>query len=690
MKQISILAFVLLFSFAARSQMTYLKAELQGSQEVPPTASTASGISIVKYNTTTKVLELTGNYTNLSSVITASHIHSPAPIGTNAPVLITLINTGGTTGTLSVTATLTPAQEVDLLAGNMYVNVHTGNIPSGEIRGQLTATTAGQSVYMTGRVQGAQEVPPNGSTAMGTVTTLLDRSTNMVYLTGSYSGLTTAANASHIHRAPVLTAGDVFVSLVFTPATSGTIHVASAVSETDEAEMVAGNSYVNIHTATYPGGEIRGQLTVLAQQIFLKAVLQGAQEVPANTSPGRGTVIVRYNTQTKTLELFGDYQNVASAVTASHIHSPAAPGTNAGILFPITNTAGTSGGLSATAILTPAQEVELLTGLMYVNVHTTLVPGGEIRGQLTTTTAGQTQFLTGMFSGGQEVPANTSTATGAVVVLLDKATNEVFLTGTFTGLTTNASAAHIHRGPAGVAGPVSVPISFTPAMVGTVTGNATVSSSLADSMIAGNTYVNVHNATFPGGEIRAQLGNLVLPLTFKYFNGYKQSNKVALVWESAQEQNLSYYEVEQQLEPGQWIKKATVAASGGNTGAKYSLTDEPATVKGGYVIYRLKMVDIDKKFSYSSIIKLNFAKVKGELFITTNPVYNGELRYNITGLASDKKIQVSVIDYMGRVLLQKTASSITNNNLKISALPAGMYRLQVRSDDMLLQKSFTK
>ena len=89
MKKIFTLIFTLLVYFAAESQTTYLKAVLEGAQEVPPNASPASGIVIVKYNTTTRSLELIGDYQNLTANITASHIHSPAPVGSNASVLIT-------------------------------------------------------------------------------------------------------------------------------------------------------------------------------------------------------------------------------------------------------------------------------------------------------------------------------------------------------------------------------------------------------------------------------------------------------------------------------------------------------------------------------------------------------------------------------------------------------------------------
>ena len=264
----------------------------------------------------------------------------------------------------------------------MYVNAHTSSFPGGEIRGQLTTTTIGQTDFFTGRIQSAQEVPPNISLATGSVTTLLDKTTGMVYTTGSFSGLSSAATAAHIHKANPTLNGAVIIPLSVTAATQGTIHIASAISPADAVSMAAGGTYVNIHSSTYPGGEIRGQLIMESQMVYLKAILQGSQEVPPNGSTALGTVIVRYNTATKMLELGGNYQNLTAAITAAHIHSPAAAGVNAGVLLPLINNGGTSGGLLGNTTLTAPQEADLLAGLMYVNVHNANYPGGEIRGQL--------------------------------------------------------------------------------------------------------------------------------------------------------------------------------------------------------------------------------------------------------------------------------------------------------------------
>ncbi|MEJ7684720.1 MAG: T9SS type A sorting domain-containing protein [Segetibacter sp.] len=168
-------------------------------------------------------------------------------------------------------------------------------------------------------------------------------------------------------------------------------------------------------------------------------------------------------------------------------------------------------------------------------------------------------------------------------------------------------------------------------------------------------------------------------------------NEIELVWETSEELNVSRYEIEQlNTTTKDWITKGTVYANGGSSAAKYNYTDVPNTYGSRYLIYRLKMIDKDGRISYSYMVKVNFEKLKAELFIQTNPVSNGELRYTITGLSTGKKAEVSIIDFNGRLLLKNTISSLMNNTLKISHLSAGMYKLVVRVDDTTLQQSFIK
>jgi hypothetical protein len=124
-----------------------------------------------------------------------------------------------------------------------------------------------------------------------------------------------------------------------------------------------------------------GQMRPSQKVDIYEATLGGAQEVPANPSPGRGMAEVQIDTNTNMLTWKVTYSGLTGPATGGHIHGPAAPGANAGIVVPFT------GNLNAQPIqgqttVTPTQYGDLAAGLWYVNIHSAQFPGGEIRGQL--------------------------------------------------------------------------------------------------------------------------------------------------------------------------------------------------------------------------------------------------------------------------------------------------------------------
>jgi hypothetical protein len=112
-------------------------------------------------------------------------------------------------------------------------------------------------------------------------------------------------------------------------------------------------------------------------------------------------------------------------------------------------------------------------------------------------------------TGSQEVPPNASPAIGNALVVVDDVANSVFVSLSFSGLVGgSASAAHIHCcALVGANAPVVIPFSgFPNATSGTYSNTFTgVSPTIIAGIEAYRGYVNIHDATFPGGEIRAQL-----------------------------------------------------------------------------------------------------------------------------------------------------------------------------------------
>jgi uncharacterized delta-60 repeat protein len=110
-------------------------AHLDSSQEAPANTSTATGLGNVTLNAAENQITVNMTFTGLSSAQSAAHIHGPAHVGANAPVLFNL----GTGTITNATFAVTPAQVAQMRAGLFYFNIHTANFPNGEIRGQIAS-----------------------------------------------------------------------------------------------------------------------------------------------------------------------------------------------------------------------------------------------------------------------------------------------------------------------------------------------------------------------------------------------------------------------------------------------------------------------------------------------------------------------------------------------------------------------
>ncbi len=105
-------------------------------------------------------------------------------------------------------------------------------------------------------LNGASEVPANASAATGTATLVFNTTTKIFTVTLSYSGVT--ATAGHIHKGAAGVSGGVIFG--FTGITTPFTYTSVALDASQEADLNANLYYVNIHSAAFAGGEIRGQL----------------------------------------------------------------------------------------------------------------------------------------------------------------------------------------------------------------------------------------------------------------------------------------------------------------------------------------------------------------------------------------------------------------------------------------------
>jgi hypothetical protein len=110
---------------------------------------------------------------------------------------------------------------------------------------------------------------------------------------------------------------------------------------------------------------------------------------------------------------------------------------------------------------------------------------------------------------GQEVPAPTigdATPMGYAQATISAGTREVEVAGTYSGMTSNTSAAHIH-GPAapGASAGVILGLTVSGGTEGTISGSGMMSEEHFNMLLAGQTYINVHTANNGPGEIRGQI-----------------------------------------------------------------------------------------------------------------------------------------------------------------------------------------
>lgn len=126
---------------AMQKTVTEFSTSLDGSQQVPPVSTSATGTGTFQYDHRTHELSSDIAFSGLSSSESAAHILGPTASGSEADILFTLLPGSPKEGKVDLDSlTNRDAAEKDLLAGLWYVNIQSNNYPEGEIRGQISPT----------------------------------------------------------------------------------------------------------------------------------------------------------------------------------------------------------------------------------------------------------------------------------------------------------------------------------------------------------------------------------------------------------------------------------------------------------------------------------------------------------------------------------------------------------------------
>ena len=242
---------------------------------------------------------------------------------------------------------------------------------------------------------GAFEVPSNTTTGRADGIVSYDPTTNTISYDIVAVGLTGPATAAHIHRGPVGTNGGVAFGLtsVGVDQWKGTT---GPVAAADLDLLLTDGLYVNIHTAAFGGGEIRGQ--VFMPEFLEARDMSGTNEVPPNSSGGSAVARFRYDAPNRQVDYDVSVANLTSGATAAHVHDAPA-GSNGGVVFGLTQTGATTWA-GTSPPLTNTQIIDMLTEGYYCNVHTSMFGGGELRDQLRVGTLNTDTKLVGTQNGG--------------------------------------------------------------------------------------------------------------------------------------------------------------------------------------------------------------------------------------------------------------------------------------------------
>lgn len=238
------------------------------------------------------------------------------------------------------------------------------------------------------------------------------------------------------------------------------------------------------------------------------ANLTGAEEVPATGDPnGTGSALLNIRLATDEACLAVRFANIA-APTAMHIHKGAA-GVPGPIVVDFSFVLPNGGCVSAAN--STLRQIRNNPQNFYLNLHTGAFPAGAIRGQLTSSLVGSsTQFTAGptrkfaRMTGLQETGPKDPDAIGSAFIDLKVGPGQVCVDERYANIAV-PNLMHIHRGAAGVAGPIVVTLNSA------LNGGARCVTGIDTELLKeirdnpAGFYCNIHNGPFPAGAMRGQL-----------------------------------------------------------------------------------------------------------------------------------------------------------------------------------------
>jgi hypothetical protein len=387
------------------STSLHFEAVCDGAQENPPVPTTAGGTGVFVLDKTRTRLDYWLTYRGLTGTLSSGGEIRVGTAGSGGPVVHTIASAGAPpSSTIKGTWESTDVQPLtgalvdSLVAGRLYSNFSTGANQGGEIRGQIVLKAG---IGFVASLDSAQENPATPTHASGTGSFVLNDARDQLTYNLTYIGLSgDIAGGSHIHLGRVAHAGVIVKTIASDGGTpEGTIsgiwrptELAEKFTPALAESLITGKLYTDIHTSSNSGGEIRGQINLTTGAGFTSQLSAKENVPPSVLSNGTGTASITLSPDRQRVTYSLTYLDITDGISSAggHFHT-GARGLNGElvklIVPPNAPDAYTVVGEWSTSDagsqpLTPAVVDSLVSGHIYINLHTGAYIGGEIRGQV--------------------------------------------------------------------------------------------------------------------------------------------------------------------------------------------------------------------------------------------------------------------------------------------------------------------
>ncbi|HNU89078.1 MAG TPA: T9SS type A sorting domain-containing protein, partial [Ferruginibacter sp.] len=187
----------------------------------------------------------------------------------------------------------------------------------------------------------------------------------------------------------------------------------------------------------------------------------------------------------------------------------------------------------------------------------------------------------------------------------------------------------------------------------------------------------------------------VMPVKMTSFTVKKESNNAVLRWATATETDNDHFEIERSFDGLNFSKVGTVNGNGTTTTSRnYTFTDPLANINAKILYYRLRIVDIDGKLSFSQVVAL---RLDGSLTMSNFTVYPNPFTSNIKLQVNSAKQENSTIRFInmnGQEVLKRNVTLMPGDNIVVvkdlETVAPGMYVMELRTADGAITQRIVK